>query len=159
MCFPKLTGNTSSRENSVSPHASRFIDRVRAIGCIKIKRYIVKVNSVNVMMCARCKDTHHRNQQCEVESFHVLFEGRIIDTSCYYCNRSHYHVRAMLNCSKCIDAFHRYITHLHNQGRSLMTDHNDIIITIGAMPPEFVPLVVSVSQAICLNSVYDSTGL
>lgn len=152
----KNNGVTPTQENvipnTITIHVACIIERMRRIKCIKINRYVTSFNSVNIMICSTCKETHYQNQECVLESFHIMYEGCIHNTTCYHCHTSHYQIQPMINCPDCAHAFRQYAAYLHDQNRSLLQDHDEIVITMGILPPEIVPLVVSEAQAICLGA-------
>lgn len=156
----KKKGNASTQEsvipNPITLHVAHIIERMRRIKCVKISRYVTSLNSADILICSTCKETHYQNQECILESFHVLYEGCIHNTNCYHCHTSHYQIRPMINCPECAHAFRQYSAHLHNNGRSLLQDRDEIVITMGILPPEIVPLVVSEAHAICLGA-YEHT--
>lgn len=139
MCSPTNESNsTSERRNSVfaslTPYITQLMNRIFTIACVKIFRYVFIQEGERIIMCSTCKLRYYPEQQCSREIHHLLYEGRYPSVTCFYCHTDLYQRLVLVNCPVCTDVFRRYVTYLHNQGRSLLHDSTEIVMTRDEIP-------------------------
>lgn len=152
MSSPETASNHRNDANDIaSAHVTRLANRALATKCIQINRHVLLHGPMFIMTCFNCKETFHPNQESITETYHIVYEGCLRNTTCYYCRESHYEVRRMLDCSECTDAYYKYVAYLHVHGKCLLDAGNEAIIALGNTPPELIRQLPPDSQIICLD--------